>query len=242
MVDQDGPSDVLPPADVQRARALTGQLRSAIAEVEQAGAVLAERVRQAHQARVWLALGYRSWGDYAHGELGVSRAQAYRLVEIAGTAQQLVEVAGALGLSPAGDPDLSGRALRDLRGRMDEFATELAERVQAAGIAEAADVTAMIRDVVTTIRSRPPAAVTAGTAGEDRPEVAQARAALAQYRANAAELGTLMVEIAPGYQAEADVTDVLGMFAEDIGISLNEALAYRRYALTGDNRCLDIAI
>jgi hypothetical protein len=137
-VDEHGPHE-LPPADVALARALTGQLRQAIVDVGRAGAVLADRVRQARRARVWLALGYPSWADYARGEFGISRAQADRLGEIAGTSQQLIEAADALGLSPAGDLGLSGRVLRDLHGRGDEFAHTLAERIQT-GPVDADDV------------------------------------------------------------------------------------------------------
>jgi hypothetical protein len=218
--------------------ALTGELRRAIADVEQAGAVLAERVRQAHRARVWLALGYRSWADYAHGELGISRAQAYRLVDIAGTTQQLLEAAGALGLSPVGDLGLSGRALRDLRGRVDEFAAELAARVHARPV-DTDDVAVLIRDVARDVRSRP---APEPPAEDVRPEVAEARAAVEEIRKTAGEVGELILEIAPAYQSDADVADVVGMFADEIGVSLEEALAYRRYAITGDRRCLDLVL
>lgn len=231
-MDEDVPREVIPPADVAQARALTGELRAAIADVQRAGAMLAERVRQAHRERVWLALGYGSWGDYARGELGISRAQAYRLVEIAGTAQQLLDAAGALGLSPAGDLGLSGRALRDLRGRVDEFAAALAERFQA-GPVDAADVTAVIRDVAREIRARPVSA-------EGRPEFAEARALGARRRECVRKVGHMILEIAPAYQSEGDVADVVGMFADDIGVTRDEALAYRRYAITGDRRCLDV--
>src|SRR4051812_7121928 len=106
--DRGGPG--APAMGVDEARVLTAQLRDAIAEVRRAGMARADRVRQAHRGRVWVALGYGSWGEYAAAELGVSRAQAYRLVEISTTAGRLLEVAAELDLSPAGDIDLSGRA------------------------------------------------------------------------------------------------------------------------------------
>ncbi|MGY4102017.1 hypothetical protein ACW2Q0_21075 [Nocardia sp. R16R-3T] len=232
----DGPPELLAPVDVTAARTLTGELRDAIADVGRAGAVLAERVRRAHRARVWLALGYTSWADYAHTELGISRAQAYRLIEIATTTQSLLEAGTALGLSPAGDIGLSGRALRDLHGRVEEFAAELAERVAAAGGPIAADdVTALMRDVARAIRTRPaPRAVTG------RPEHAKDRALVEQLHRTAAEIGELILEFAPAYQPETDVAELVSMFANDIGLPADEALAYRRYAITGDVRCLDL--
>ncbi|GGX41340.1 hypothetical protein GCM10010353_65840 [Streptomyces chryseus] len=43
---------------------------------------LAGPVRDAHRGRVWVALGYSGWDEYAQGEMGVSRAQAYRLIDM----------------------------------------------------------------------------------------------------------------------------------------------------------------
>lgn len=230
----DVPHEVVP-VDVERARTLTGELRDAIADFHRAGLILVERVRQAYQERVWVALGYASWADYARGELGVSRAQAYRLVEMAGTTQRLLDVAGALGLSPAGDLGLSGRAIRDLRGRVDEFAAALAERVQA-GPVDAGDVAAVIRSVAEEVRAGAAMAV-----GEGPAEWAEIRAAAARLRDNADKIGTLILEFAPAYLPDSDVTDVVAQFAEEIGFGLREALAYRRYAITGDPRSLDVS-
>ncbi|MCX4851357.1 hypothetical protein [Streptomyces sp. NBC_00893] len=55
--------------------------------------VLADRVRAAHTARVWAPLGHASWATYCAAEFGISRAQAYRLLDIAralGTIQAAV--------------------------------------------------------------------------------------------------------------------------------------------------------
>ncbi|MFF0110415.1 HARBI1 family protein [Streptomyces hirsutus] len=46
-------------------------------------AVLAARVRDAHAARVWLPLGHSSWASYCEAEFVISRAQAYRLLDVA---------------------------------------------------------------------------------------------------------------------------------------------------------------
>ncbi|WP_331755496.1 hypothetical protein [Streptomyces sp. NBC_01643] len=81
----------------------------------------------AHQARVGVPLGYSGWGEYAQAELGISRAQVYRLIDIAESAGALRRAIGAAGVlaavSPAGDTadlvdmELSQRALRDVHGR-----------------------------------------------------------------------------------------------------------------------------
>lgn len=57
---------------------LTAQLRVAIGEVRRAVVVLADRVRDAHRARVWVPLAYSGWVEYAQAELGISRVQEYR--------------------------------------------------------------------------------------------------------------------------------------------------------------------
>lgn len=77
---------------------LTEQLRAAIGEARRAAVVLAGRVREAHRARVWVALGYSGWGAYAEGELRISRAQAYRLIDIAESAEGLNRAIGAAGV------------------------------------------------------------------------------------------------------------------------------------------------
>ncbi|WP_327129895.1 hypothetical protein [Streptomyces sp. NBC_01727] len=117
---------------------LTEQLRAAIAEARQAAVVLAGRVQEAHRARVWVPLGYNGWGEYAQAELGISRAQAYRLIDIAESAGALNRAIGAAGVlavvSPAGDTaglvdiGLSQRALRDVHGQPEDHLTQRSTR------------------------------------------------------------------------------------------------------------------
>ncbi|MGX1887650.1 hypothetical protein [Streptomyces sp. NPDC055287] len=96
----------LEPVGRAHALRLTEQLRAAISEARRAALVLAQRVRDAHRARVWVALGYGGWGEYAQAELGISRAQAYRLIDIAESTEGLSRVIGAAcvlaDVSPAG--------------------------------------------------------------------------------------------------------------------------------------------
>ncbi|MFD0119464.1 hypothetical protein ACFVZL_36360 [Streptomyces sp. NPDC058320] len=46
-------------------------------------ATLAARDCDAHAARVWLPLGHSNWASYCGAESGISRAQAYRLPDVA---------------------------------------------------------------------------------------------------------------------------------------------------------------
>ncbi|MFI2235613.1 hypothetical protein [Streptomyces chrestomyceticus] len=56
-------------------------LREAMDEVRRSVAVLAARARDAHTARVWVSLGHSGWEPYRDAEFGISRAQAYRLLD-----------------------------------------------------------------------------------------------------------------------------------------------------------------
>ncbi|MGY0068131.1 hypothetical protein ACWZEH_15155 [Streptomyces sp. QTS137] len=112
---------------------LTEQPRAATGEARRAAVAVAQRVRDARRARVAIPLGYSGgWGEYAQAELGIGRAQAYRLIAIAESAEGLSRAIGVAGVlttvSPAGDTGATGvidlglsqRALREVTaGSMD---------------------------------------------------------------------------------------------------------------------------
>lgn len=81
------------PLTAARAREVTAGLREAMDDVRRSVAVLAARVREAHAARVWVPLGYSSWESYCDSEFGISRAQAYRLLDVA---RSLTAIHGAV--------------------------------------------------------------------------------------------------------------------------------------------------
>ncbi|MCZ4103442.1 hypothetical protein C8250_000070 [Streptomyces sp. So13.3] len=64
-------------------REMTAGLREAMDDVRRSVAVLATRVRAAHAARIWLPHGHSSWESYCGAEFSISRAQAYRLLDVA---------------------------------------------------------------------------------------------------------------------------------------------------------------
>ncbi|MFB6878856.1 hypothetical protein [Streptomyces sp. NPDC056323] len=74
-----------PPLTADRAREMTAGLREAMDDVRRSVAVLAATVRDAQAARVWLPLGHSSWASYCEAEFDISRAQAYRLLDVART-------------------------------------------------------------------------------------------------------------------------------------------------------------
>ncbi|OEJ20982.1 hypothetical protein AS594_40055 [Streptomyces agglomeratus] len=76
--DEQGQGAGLEPVGRVHAVRLTEQLRAAIGEARRAAVVLAQRVRDAHRARVWVALGYGggvstrrpSWGSAGRRRTG----------------------------------------------------------------------------------------------------------------------------------------------------------------------------
>ncbi|MFG3530136.1 hypothetical protein ACGF8B_25850 [Streptomyces sp. NPDC047917] len=82
---------------------MTAGLREAMDDVRRLVGVLADRVRAAHAARVWAPLGHPSWEAYCAAEFGISRAQAYRLLD----------VARALGATQAAVADTDLSRMRD---------------------------------------------------------------------------------------------------------------------------------
>lgn len=88
-----GAEPARPPLTAAQAREMTAGLREAMDDVWRAVAVLASRVRDAHAARVWLPLGHSGWESYCDAEFGISRAQAYRLLDVA---RSLTAIHGAV--------------------------------------------------------------------------------------------------------------------------------------------------
>ncbi|CAL9327171.1 hypothetical protein [Streptomyces sp. SudanB182_2057] len=81
------------PLSVAGAWEMTARVREAMDDVRCFVVVLAVWVRDAHATRVWLPLGHSSWESYCAAEFGISRAQAYRLLD---GARALAAVHGAV--------------------------------------------------------------------------------------------------------------------------------------------------
>ncbi|WP_413804289.1 hypothetical protein [Streptomyces sp. OE57] len=111
-----------PPLSAAQAREMTAGLREAMDDVRRSVTVLAARVRDAHAARVWTPLGQPSWEAYCDAEFGISRTQAYRLLDVA---RSLAAIHGAVAAGTETSrtrhrPGRRGRArLRPLPARPD---------------------------------------------------------------------------------------------------------------------------
>lgn len=240
-----------PPLSEARARELTAGLREAMDDVRRSVAVLAARVRDAHAARVWVPLGHSSWESYCRAEFGISRAQAYRLLDVA---RALAAIHDAVGASPetsrtrdsdpsaaaALDYGLSQRALIAVSGRTDAVAEIITRRLAAlahSGLQalDTATVRAVVRQAVRDVRTAPPPAPAEPPAD---PAVTALRAVVDDLAASSHAIGELMLEVAPAYLSDTEAADVLALLCEQIGEPLDHGLAARRYALTGDRRAL----
>ncbi|MGW3044373.1 hypothetical protein ACWC9T_30995 [Kitasatospora sp. NPDC001159] len=247
------------PVDEARARELTEQLRTAIEDVRAAVLMLARRVRAAHQAKVWTVLGHPSWPAYALAEFGIGRSTAYRPLDLAAVAEAIeTTVQSELGVSHAWDSTdlvLPVRAIVDLKGRTAELTDLIAERLtnahqDADGAALPAEtVDGIVAAAVAEVRARPdiPAAeLETGptpdsiTAEAWRRHVSAGRDAITQQRAAQLGIGALALEVMPAYVSDRQAEDSgLARLTNDIGITTEEILACRRYALSGDVRAMD---
>uniref|UniRef100_UPI001FCC30C5 hypothetical protein n=1 Tax=Streptomyces monomycini TaxID=371720 RepID=UPI001FCC30C5 len=175
--DQDherGAEPARPPLTAARAREMTIWMREAMDDVRRSVAVLADRVRDAHAARVWVPLGHRTWESFCRAEFGISRAQAYRLLDVA---RALAAIHGAVTADPetsrtrATDPGaavaldygLSQRALIAVSGRTDDVAELITRRLAAlapSGLQALDDLTvrAVVRQALRDVRTAPPSA------------------------------------------------------------------------------------
>ncbi|GHF74030.1 hypothetical protein GCM10010218_63940 [Streptomyces mashuensis] len=268
-MDDAGLGRALEPVGRAEAERLTEQLREVIGEARRVAVALAQRVRAAHRAQVWVALGYSGWGEYAQAEFGVSRAQAYRLIDIAesaGVLERAIGAAGVLAVSPAGDTEpvagvegwgLSQRALREVHGRLDELGRTVTEQLTAAGKTGQLDgpaVREIVHRCVDELRRPLP---TAGAPAGDRDVIGAMERALTDFQRDPSNtgagrrlvdtmaeaggcLGRIALELAPAYLSEQEASEaVLARYAEDIGCTVETVLAARRYALTGDRRALE---
>ncbi|GGV97560.1 hypothetical protein GCM10015535_69170 [Streptomyces gelaticus] len=234
-----------------QAREVTAGLRAAMDDVRRTVAVLAARVREAHAARVWLPLGYSGWASYCGAEFGISRAQAYRLLDVARVLAAIHEaVTAGPGMSrtrdtntgPAGaalDYGLSQRALIAVSSRVDTVAELITRRLAAlvhSGLQalDESTVRAVVRQAVRDVRTVPPPPPADPSAD---PTLAALRR-VDELAAGTHAIGELMLEVAPAYLSDTAATDVLALFCEEIGEPLDHGLAARRYAMSGDRRAL----
>ncbi|WP_328698418.1 hypothetical protein [Streptomyces sp. NBC_00342] len=202
--------------------------------------VLAARVRDAHAAQVWLPLGFTSWESYCAAEFGISRAQAYRLLDVA-RALAAIHDAVAAGPDPSRTRDsdpaaaaaldygLSQRALIAVSSRTDTVAELITRRLATlahSGLTalDEPTVRAVVRQAVRDLCTAPPPP--ADQLAD--PALAELRRVVDELAATTHQLGELMLEVAPAYLTDTAAADVLAPLCDAIGETLDNGLAARR--------------
>uniref|UniRef100_UPI003F493FCF hypothetical protein n=1 Tax=Streptomyces achromogenes TaxID=67255 RepID=UPI003F493FCF len=246
-----GAEPARPTLTAARAREMTAGLRKAMDDVRRSVAVLAARVRDAHAARVWLPLGHSSWEAYCDAEFGISRAQAYRLLDVA---RSLTAIHGAVAAGTetsrtrdnapatevAFDYGLSQRALIAVSSRAEDVAELITRRLTTlahSGLQalDEATVRAVVRQAVRDVRTAPTPPPADPPAD---PTIAALRRVVDDLAASTHAIGELMLEVTPAYLSDAEAADVLALLCAQIGEPLDHGLAARRYAISGDRRAL----
>ncbi|WP_434435411.1 hypothetical protein [Streptomyces noursei] len=247
-----GAEPARPPLTEAHAREMTAGLREAMDDVRHSVAVLAARVRDAHAALVWVPLGHSSWESYCQAEFGISRAQAYRLLDVAralaaihGAVTAGTETSRTRDTSPAAaaalDYGLSQRALIAVSSRTDvvtELITHRLTTLAHSGLTalDTATVRAVVRQAVRDVRTAPPPSPAEPSTD---PVVAAGRQLTDNLFASEYAIGELMLEVAPAYLSDLEAaTGALALLCEQIGEPLEHGLAARRYAMSGDPRAL----
>ncbi|MEC4020450.1 hypothetical protein [Streptomyces sp. H27-D2] len=99
-------------------------------------------------------------------------------------------------------------------------------------------VRALVHQAVTDARHLPTTAAQRALPATTDPHITEMRRQVDRLEALAGDIGRLMLEIAPAYLTDSQAARRLGIFAAEIGLTLEEALADRRYAISGDRRAL----
>lgn len=200
------------------------------------------------------ASGYRSGtaaGSRTAGRSSASAAQAYRLLDVA---RALAAIHGAVtagpeisrtrdtdpGAAAALDYGLSQRALIAVSGRVDVVAELITRRLAAlvhSGLQALDDPTvrAVVRRAVRDVRTAPSPAPVEPAAD---PAVTGRRAVVDDLAACSHQLGDLLLGVVPAYLSGTAAADVLAVLCDEIGESVGNGLAVRRYAISGDRRAL----
>lgn len=118
-------------AVAQTAPLTTDEARELTNRINHAGDRLVALLTEAHERRVWEALGYPSWAEYAQAEIRISRSHAYRLLDH-GRVERAIEAATGERV------EITERAARELKPDLPEVTAEIKTRVESGeSVAEA---------------------------------------------------------------------------------------------------------
>ncbi|MFE6904579.1 hypothetical protein ACFVFJ_48850 [Streptomyces sp. NPDC057717] len=195
-------------------------------------------------------------GPRTEAEFDISRAQAYRLLDVA---RSLAAIHGAVtatgtetsrtrdtdpAATTALDYGLSQRALIDVSAHSGDVAQLITRRLATLThndpkALDEATVRAVVHQAVRDLRTTPPPLPPAPPAGPSAdPTLTELRHVVDDLAAKAHEIGELMLEVAPAHLSDTADADALAPLCEEIGKPLDHGLAARRYAISRDRRAL----
>ena len=104
--------------DADGARELTNRIRMATSHV-------CLLLLEAHDGRAWVALGYRTWDEYVHRELGLSRTRSYEFLDQAHVIRAIMAAANLCGA-----PDISAYAAAQIKRHLPEVIETIRLRLE----------------------------------------------------------------------------------------------------------------
>lgn len=110
---------------LERAKELTEDIKSTTS-------ALYVLLKQAHDHKAWLAMGYNSWSEYIEKEFDFSRARSYQLLNQANVIEELTEASGV-------PLYISEREARAIKKRLPEITEKIRDEVKDAEDKEAVE-------------------------------------------------------------------------------------------------------
>ena len=84
-------------------------------------------LKQAHDEKAWVALGYSTWADYIEQEFDFSRARSYQLINQANVIEEINHASGI-------PLHITEREARSIKNRLPEITEKLTKEVKEAGL------------------------------------------------------------------------------------------------------------
>ena len=97
-------------------------------------------LKQAHDDKAWVALGYKSWASYVEGEFDFSRARSYQLINQANVIEEINQASGV-------SVYITEREARAIKKRLPEITEKLEKNVKDADL-EQAEAEAKAREIL----------------------------------------------------------------------------------------------
>lgn len=98
-------------------------------DIQSTTAALYVLLKQAHDEKAWVAMGYKSWANYIENEFEFSRARSYQLINQANVIEEINDASGV-------PLYITEREARSIKKRLPEITEKLKKDVKNAGLSE----------------------------------------------------------------------------------------------------------